>query len=107
MVRITLSVRVRRQVKRHIVEENGDICAMVKIEAAKIILVGLAAPGVLSDDETWNRLQDFSRAKNRTIFDFRCAHRSLSAGFGNSDKVILPARHVDGGAHGAHYQRDA
>ena len=106
-VRVALAVRVRRQVKRHIVEENGDICAVVEIEAAKKILVGLAAAGVLRDDETGNRLQNFSRTKNRTILDFRCAHRSLGAGFGNSDKVILPALHVDGGAHGAHYQRDA
>ncbi len=100
-------MRVRRQVKRHIVEENGEICAVVEIEAAKKILVGLAAAGVLRDDETGNRLQNFSRTKNRTILDFLCAHRSLGAGFGNSDKVILPALHVDGGAHGAHSQRDA
>jgi len=101
-IRVTLAVRVRRQVKRHIVEEDGDICAVVEIEAAKIILVGLAAAGVLRDDETRNRLQDFSRAKNRAIFDFRFAHRSLSAGFSNSDKVVLPALHIDGRAYGAH-----
>ena len=100
-------MRVRWQVKRHIVEENGDIGAVVEIEAAKEILVGLAAAGVLRDDEAGNRLQYFSRAKNRTILDFLCAHRSLGARFGNSDKIILPALHIDGRAHRAHYQRDA
>ncbi len=100
-------MRVRRQVQRHIVEENGEIRAVVEIEAAKKILVGLAAAGVLGDDEAGNRLQNFSRTKNRTIFDFLCAHRSLGSGFGNTDKVILPALHVYGGAHGAHSQRDA
>ena len=56
---------------------------------------------------TGNRLQNFSRTKNRTILDFLCAHRSLGGGIGNSDKIILPALHVYGGAHGAHSQRDA
>ena len=106
-VRVALAVRVRRQVQRHIVDENGEIRAVVEIETAKIILVGLAAAGVLRDDEAGNRLQNFSRTKNRTILDFRCAHRSLSAGFGNSDEVIFAALHADGGAHGAHSQRDA
>ncbi len=36
-----------------------------------------------------------------------CAHRSLGGGLGDSDKVILPALHVYGGAHGAQSQRDA
>ena len=97
---------VRRQVQRHIVQENGEIRAVVEIEAAKKILVGLAPAGVLSDDETGNRLQNFSRTKNRTILDFLCAHRSLSGGIGNADKVILPALHVYGAAHGAHSQSD-
>ena len=93
-VRVALAVRVRRQVQRRIVDEDGEIRAVVEIEAAKIILVGLAAAGVLRDDETGNRLQNLSRTKNRTILDLRCTHRSLGAGFGNSDKVILPALHV-------------
>src|SRR5580704_18435922 len=66
-VRVPFAVRVRRQVKRHIVDENGEVCTMVEIEAAQKILVGLAATGVLSDDETGNRLQKFSGTKNRTI----------------------------------------
>src|SRR5208337_5069396 len=100
-------MRVRRQVKRHTVEEDGEIRAVVKIEAAKKILVGLAAAGVLSDDETGYRLQNFSRTKNRPILDFRCAHRSLGGGNSNSDEAILPALHGYGAAHGAHNQRDA
>ena len=63
-------MRVRRQVKRHIVEEYGEIRAVVEIEAAQEILVGLAAAGVLRDDDAGHRLQDFSRTKNRTVFDF-------------------------------------
>jgi hypothetical protein len=63
-------VRVRRQVKRHTVEENGEIRTVVEIEAAQKILVGLAATGVLRDDQAGKRLQNFSRTKNRTIREF-------------------------------------
>ena len=106
-VRVPFAVRVRRQVQRHIVQENGEIRAVVEIEAAKKILVGFAAAGVLGDDDAGNRLQDFSRTKNRTVLEFRCAHCSLGSRFGNADKVILSALHVDGGAHRANGQRDA
>src|SRR6516164_4587270 len=96
-VRIPLAVRVRREVKRHTVEGDGEICSVVEIEAAKKILVGLAAAGVLSDDDTGNRLQDFSRPKNRPVLDFSCSHRSLRGGFGNSDEAILASLDGYGG----------
>ncbi len=105
-VRVPFAVRVRRQVQRHTVEENGEIRAVVEIEAAKKILVGLAAAGVLRDDETGKRLQNLSRAKKRTIFEFLCAHRYLAGGIGNSDEVIRSALHLNGGAHRAHSQGD-
>ena len=100
-------MRVRRQVQRHTVEENGEIRAVVEIESAKKILVGLAAAGVLRDDETGKRLQNFSRTKDGTIFEFLCAHRDLAGGSGNSDEVILSALHVHGGAHRTYNQGDA
>ena len=102
-VRISLAVRMRRQVQRHVVEENGEICAVIEIEPAKKILVSFAPAGVLSDDDAGNRLQYFSRAKNRTLLDFSCAHCSLRCGLGISNKVILPALHVDAGAQRSHH----
>ncbi len=62
---------------------------------------------MLGDDETGKRLQNLSRAKNRTILELLCAHRYLASGTGNSNEVIRPALHVDGGAYGAYSQRDA
>ena len=59
-VRVPLAVRVRRQVQRHIVDEDGEIRAVVEIETAKKILVGLSAAGVLCDHDAGNRLQNFS-----------------------------------------------
>src|SRR3974377_1499868 len=63
-VRVPLAVRVRRQVQRHTIEENGKICAVVEIEAAKKILVGFSTARVLSDGDTGNRFQNSSRTKN-------------------------------------------
>jgi hypothetical protein len=88
-------VRVRRQVKRHTVEENREVRAVVEIEATQKILVSFAAAGMLSDDDTGNRLQNFSRTKNRTILDFRRADRSLGGGVGDAEQAILPPLHRD------------
>ena len=51
---------VRRQVQRHCVEENGEVSAMVEIEAAHKILISLPAAGVLGDDEAGKRFQNLS-----------------------------------------------
>ena len=59
-VRVALAVRVRGQVQRHIVEEDSDIRAVVEIEAAKKVLVGLAATRVLRDDEAGHCLQNLA-----------------------------------------------
>ncbi len=106
-VRVAFAVRVRSQVQRHAVEENGDVRAMVKIEATKKVLVGLAAACVLRDDQAGERLQNLSRAKKRTILELLCTYCYLAGGTRNSDKIIRPILHVDGGAHCAHGQRNA
>src|SRR5262249_35160823 len=57
-VRVTFAVRVRRQIQRHSIKENGEVCSVVEIEAAKKILIGLTAASVLCDDHARNPLQD-------------------------------------------------
>jgi hypothetical protein len=44
-------MRVRRQVERHAVQIGGEIRAVIQIEAAQKILVGLSAARVLGDDD--------------------------------------------------------
>jgi len=83
-------MRVRRQVERHVVEEHGEIGAMIQIEAAQKILVGLAAACVLSDDDTGHCLQNFTRAQNRAIRDFLGAHGPLRGRGRNANRAILP-----------------
>src|SRR5262249_20116350 len=106
-VRVAFAVRVRGEVQGHIVEENGEVGTVVEIEAAKKILVGFAAAGVLGDDDTGNRFQDFSRTTNGTSLDFGSAGGSLGGGIGNPDEAIVAALHVDGGVDGTDHERNA
>ena len=90
-VRVTFAVRVRRQVERHVVEINGEVGAVIEIEAAQEILVGLAAAGVLGDDDAGNGFQDFPARRMRALCNFRRAHRSLRGGSGDADHAVLPS----------------
>jgi hypothetical protein len=54
-VGITLAMRMGPQVDRHAVGEKGDIGAMIGIEPAQEILIGLACAARMFDcNEPWN-----------------------------------------------------
>ena len=76
-VGITLAVRVRRQIERHVVEEHGEVRAVIQIEAAQEILVRLSAARVLRDDDAGNGFQNFPAAQNRAVGQLRRAGRAL------------------------------
>ena len=61
---IALPVRVRAQVDRHPVEPEGDIGAVVEVEAAQEILVGFSLTGMLRDDQARHRFEDFARPRD-------------------------------------------
>ena len=56
-VGITLSVRMRAHVDRHVVDEDRQIGAVVEIVAAEEILVGFALAAVLRDDQPGHGFQ--------------------------------------------------
>ncbi len=66
-VHITLTVRVTDHIDRHTHHRSGEVAAVVKIETAQEILVGLAVAGVLGDDHAGNGFQHFSRAQQGSI----------------------------------------
>ncbi len=90
-VGVTLAMRVRRQIERHVVEENGEVRAVIEIEAAQEILVRLSAAGVLRDDDAGNGFQNFARAQNGTFLNLCRAHRSLCGRIGDANQAILSA----------------
>ena len=59
---IALPVAVGRHVDRHAVDADGQIGAVVEIEAAQKILVGFALAGMLGHDQPRHHLQRFADA---------------------------------------------
>ena len=55
------------QVQRHVIHKGREVGAVVQIEPAHEVLIGLTAARVLRDDQTRNRLQDLARTKERTL----------------------------------------
>ena len=54
-----------RHVDRHAVDLDGEIGAVVEIEAAQEILVGFAFAGMLGDDQAGHDLQRLAGARER------------------------------------------
>nr|WP_255615653.1 hypothetical protein [Polymorphobacter sp. PAMC 29334] len=82
-----LSVRVRPHVDRHTVDELGEVGAVIEVEAAQEILVGLAAARMLRSDETWDDFEQFADPLNRTIFEVDLSDCPLGCRIGNPNKV--------------------
>ncbi len=58
-VGISLAVGVGAHIDRHAVDRDGEIGAVIEIETAQEILVGLAVPAVLGDDQTRHDFERF------------------------------------------------
>ena len=69
-VGIALAVAVGRHIERHAVEVDGEVGAVIELEAAKLILIGLALAAMLRDQETGNRsFQRLARPTKRHVVD--------------------------------------
>ncbi len=59
-----------RHIKGHAIQRDFEISAMIELEAAKLILIGLALAAVLRDHETGNgSLQRLARTAKRNRVD--------------------------------------
>ena len=74
---ITLAVPVGAHVDRHVVERDVDIGAVIEVKAAQKILVGLALPAVLRDDQSRHDLEHFADPGPRLLLDLRAGDGSL------------------------------
>lgn len=61
-VGIALAVAMAAQVDGHAVEAGGEVRAVIEVEAAREVLVGFAAAGVLGDDDAGDHFQNFAGA---------------------------------------------
>ena len=77
-VGIALAVGVGAQVDRHVVDGDRNVGAVIEIEAAQEILVGLAFAAVLRHRQAGRRFKEFARARDRTRVEIVPAHRHLA-----------------------------
>ena len=94
-VRIALAMAMRRHVERHAVEERREVGAVVQIEPAHEVLIGLTAARVLRDDQTRDRLQDLARAEQRTLPQLHRARHADGGRIGDPKQAVLPAHDDD------------
>ena len=79
--------------------------AVVEVEAAQIVLVGLAVAAVLGDDQPGHRLEHFGRTQERTGRQLLAAHRALGGAAGHADQIRATGLHLDG-LQGGHTARE-
>src|SRR5215208_409158 len=78
-MRKLMSAAVRGHVDRHAIDRDGQIGAMVEIEAAQKVLVGFSLAAVLRDDQAGDGFQEFAGTCGGLCVDTR-AHAGLLAG---------------------------
>jgi hypothetical protein len=77
---IALAVPMGAHVDRHAVERDIDIGAVIEVEAAQEILVGLALAAVLRGDQSRHDLEHFADPRPRLLFDLFPGDSSLRRG---------------------------
>ena len=87
-IQITLTMPVAAEVQRYVVQQSGEVGAVVQIKAAQEVLVGLAAAGVLSGDEARNHFQQLGHPQQRADRQVGAAHRAFTGRCGDADQAL-------------------
>ena len=93
-VGIALAMRMGAHVDRHVVEPDIDIGAMVEIEAAQEILVGLALAAMLGDDQPRHDLERFAHAIDGLLLDLLTGDHPLRRGVRREKRSVRRRGHA-------------
>ena len=93
-VGVAVSVPVRRHVHRHPCHRRREVGAVIEIEAAQIVLVGLALAAVLADDDAGDRFEDVAGPHDRARVELSRGDGALARGLGDADEILLGRRRV-------------
>ena len=93
-VGVAVAVAMRRHVHRHARDRRREVGAVVEIEAAKVVLVRLALAAVLTDDDAWHRLEDFTGPHDRTRLELARGDRALAGGLRDADEILRRRRRI-------------
>ena len=111
---------VGRHVHRRSRDPGGEVGAVIDVEAAHVVLVGLAFAAVLADDDAGHGLEDLTRSIDRPLLDLLRRDDSYGARLGQAQETVdglvelrqvpegTPARHQHvGGQSDAERRLDA
>ena len=87
-VGVAVAVAVRRHVHRHAGHRGGEVGAVIEVEPAQVVLVGLAFAAVLADDHARDGLEHLGRAHHRTGVELAGGDRALAGRLGDPDQVL-------------------
>ena len=94
-VGVALSVAVARQVQRDAAEERREVGAVIEIEAAQEVLVGLSGSAVLRRDQAGNRFEHLGGAQQRAALDLRIPDGTLARRVRDADEIVGAISHDD------------
>nr|WP_243453531.1 hypothetical protein [Polymorphobacter multimanifer] len=94
-IEIALAMAVAAIVERHAIEECSEVGAVIEVEAAQEILIGLAAARMLGRNEAGHNLKQFPGALQRTSIEIGAADPAFGRGIGSADKIVGATKHRD------------
>jgi hypothetical protein len=86
-VQIALAVPVAGQVQRHAVQRGGQVGAVVQVEAAQEVLVGLARARVLGGGQARHGLDQLARTQQRPHGEVGIGNPAFAGG-GRSAEIV-------------------
>ena len=86
---------MRRHVQRHAVEERREVGAVVQVEPAHEILIGLTAAGMLRDDQPGDGLQHLAGTEERALAELHGARHADGGGISHAEQAVLTAHDDD------------
>ena len=105
-VGIALAMAVADHVDRQAVDADRQVGAVIEVEAAQVILVGLAAARMLADDDAGDIFHDLAGAQQRAQRQVGGADRAFVGRCGDAGEIGAAAQHLHGfgglgeGGHG-------
>ena len=83
-----MAVTVRRHVHRHACDRGREVGAVIEVEAAQVVLVGLAFAAVLADDDARDRFENFAGSHDWTRLELTRGDRALAGRLRDPDEVL-------------------
>jgi hypothetical protein len=86
---------MRAHVHRHVVDDGREVGAVVEVETAQEVLVGLARPGMLDGDQAGHGFQQLGHAQQGSHGQVGATDRALAGRISLADHRLAAREHDD------------